>query len=211
MGDIDLNTLIAALRAANSKIKTLEKGTEEIKALLQKQADAPRWIEDIPGRRVPFTGVIELTIAANSTSRVEGVLTLSTDGPFVCTGIAMFFQRTTGSYSGEWGPATTFDARIAAANAQFGFDTLYDQVNIGSFDVELSEAGSDRNWQNASFASALFSPQSGGVYVLPVANVFGRSSVVSAKVTPGVVQTVAGKVQILLLGYKIVQGDVYQP
>lgn len=211
MAEIDLNTLIAALRAANTKIKTLEKGTEEIKNLLQKQADAPRWIEDIPGRRVPYTGVIDLTIAANSTSRVEGVLTLSTDGPFVCTGVAMYFQRTAGSYDGCWGPATTFDARMAAANAGDGFENIFDQPHIGSFDVELSEAGSDRNWQNSAFASALFSPQSGGVYVLPVANVFGRSSVVSAKVTPSVAQTVAGKVQVLLLGYKIVQGDVYQP
>jgi len=206
-----LNQLYAALRTQQAKIDTLDKSQQELTTLLRQSADTPKWIEQIPGKRSPYFAVIEIVIAANSTSKVEGTYTVSTDGPFACTGIAMWFQRTTSPYNGIWAPATTVEARMAETMAGLGFDYLFDQPVLGSFDVEFAESGSDRNWQNAAFASALFAPAVGCVYILPVANLFGRSAVVTCRVTPTVAQLYAGKVQCLLLGYKIVQGDTYQP
>lgn len=203
--------LVNALMASQRRIEGLEKGLDEMKAMLRSVSDAPKWIEEIPGRRVPYFASIDITIAASSTSKVEGTFTVSTDGPFSCIGIAMFFQRTTAPYNGMWALATTVNAKIANASQQLGFGYLFDSPLMGSFDVEVAESGSDRNWQNNPFASALFSASTGGVYVLPVANLFGRSSVATVRVTPTVAQTVAGKVQVLLLGYKIVQPDTYQP
>jgi hypothetical protein len=123
----------------------------------------------------------------------------------------MFWQRTSAPYAGLWGPATTIDSKIALAGQNLGFGYLLDQPHVGSFDVEINESGSDRNWQNIAFASAMFAPSQGGVYVLPVSLLVGRASVLTVKVTPTVAQTVAGKVAAYFLGYKIVQGDTYQP
>jgi hypothetical protein len=208
---ISQEVLLAAIRTSQNEVKTLKNGLAEIQALLAKNASAPRWIEDIPGKRVQFFAVVDVTINANSTSRVEGSYSVSTDGPFICTGVAMFYQRTTGAYAGTWAPATTVEARMASLNPNLGFQNIFDQPVLGTFDVEFSESGADRNWQNTPFASALFAPAVGGVYVLPVAALFGRSALVIARVTPTVPQTEAGKVQIIFLGYKIVQGDSVQP
>lgn len=206
-----LAQLAAALRKTQSDNREMRKSMEEMQALLAKNSNAPRWIEDIPGKRVQYFATIDITIAASSTTRVEGTYSVSTDGPFVCTGIAMYFQRTTAPYDGIWSPATAVEARIAPNGQGLGFAYLYDNPVLGSFDVEFSESGADRNWQNSPFASALFAPSVGGVYVLPVSALFGRSAVVICKVQPTVAQRYAGKVQVILLGYKIVQGDTIQP
>ena len=207
----DQQRLINALMASQRRIEGLEKGLDEMRSMLRAVSDAPKWIEEIPGRRVPYFATIDINIAASSTSRAEGTYTISTDGPFACIGVAMFWQRTAAPYNGMWAPATTVEAKIAHSSQQLGFNLLFDSPLMGSFDVEIAESGSDRNWQNNAFSSALFSPSQGGVYVLPIANLFGRSAVATVKVTPTVAQTVAGKVQVILLGYKIVQGDTYQP
>lgn len=211
MATADLNTLLAALRKSQSDVAQLQRGQQELQTLIAKNANAPKYVEDIPGTRANFIATIDITIAANSTSRVEGTYSVSTDGPFVCTGIAMFFQRTTGAYAGPWVPATTVNARMAPASQGLGFQYIYDNPVLGSFDVEIAESGADRNWQNSPFSSGLFSPKLGCAYVLPVAGIFGRNAVVIARVTPTVAQAVAGKVQVILLGYKILQGSSIQP
>ena len=123
----------------------------------------------------------------------------------------MSWQRTSGAYTGWWGPATTFDSRIAPASQQHGLGGIFDQIMVHSFDVEIADKGSDRNWQNIAFASTLFAPQAGGIYGLPISYLFDTNSVCEVKVTPTAAQTVSGKVLVELLGYKIVQGSSYQP
>jgi len=199
------------LFAQQRKIEGLEKSLQEMQALLRAVSTTPKWIEDLAGRRVPYFATIDIVIAANSTSKVEGTHTVSTDGPFAVVGLALFYQRTTAPYAGLWSPATTFGAKIAPASQQLGFGYLFDSPLMGSFDVELATSGAARNWQNSPFASALFGEATGGVYVMPVADLLGRSDVVTVRVTPTVAQPIAGKVQAILLGYKIIQGDVYAP
>lgn len=205
------NAILGQLGQAAKRVATLEQNVEELKSLMKASQGTPRWIEQLPGRRVPYWAAIDITIAASSTSRVEGSHTVSTDGPLVINGIAMFFQRTSSPYNGFWVPATTVEARIAPATQTQGVGGLLDSPVLGSFDVEFTEAGADRNWQNSAFASALFSPAMGGTFVLPVSHLVPRASVITAKVTPTFAQTVAGKVEVILCGYKIVQGDTYQP
>lgn len=206
-----LNALYADARKRADEVQTLKRSQEELTALLRRVSDAPKWIEEIPGKRSPYIAGVEITIAASSTSRAEGTLNIGTDGPFTVTGLAMFFQRTSAPYNGGWAPATTVEARMAAATQGVGFQYLYDQPVLGSFDIEVLESGADRNWQNIAFASALFSPAAGCVYVLPVSTLVGRASTLTVRVTPTIEQSVAGKVGFYFLGYKIVQGDTYQP
>ncbi|MFH1645991.1 MAG: hypothetical protein ABIB11_06180 [Candidatus Omnitrophota bacterium] len=206
-----LNALYAQQRADRQELAETKRTLEEMRAIIQQANDAPKWIENIPGKRVPYMAGITINIAASSTTRVEGTFTISRDGPFVCCAIHMVWKRTTGAYQNWWGPATTYDLRIAPASQQLGFSALFDQVIVHSFDVEIADRGSDRNWQNVAFASTLFSPQAGGVYVLPIAYLFDTNSVAEVALTPTAAQTVAGTVLVELLGYKIVQGATFQP
>lgn len=209
MPPVNPEVLIAAIRKNQGDISALKQNISEVVALLAKNANAPRWIEDIPGKRVQFNGIVDIPIAAQSRSRVEGSYSVSTDGPFIIVGVGMFYQRIDGPLAGVWAPATMTENKIESAGT--GMLGIYDQPVVGSFDVEFAESGSDRNWQNNAFSSGLFAPAVGGVYVLPVAALIGRSALVMVRVTPTVVQPYDGKVQVLLLGYKIVQGDSYQP
>lgn len=49
-------------------------------------------IEDIPGRRVPYTQVVDIAIGNNVTSVEEGSFTVSQEGPFVAVRRAAIFQ-----------------------------------------------------------------------------------------------------------------------
>jgi hypothetical protein len=201
----------AALKSLYTEFRTQKQAIDQLMALQKASADAPKWVEQIPGRRVPYLAAIDLTIAASSTSKVEGTHTVSEDGPFVCTGVALFYQKTSGNYCNIWGYASAADARIPPTQAGQGFQTIFDQPHIISGDVSITDRGSDRKWESKDIASALYSPQAGGAYILPISCMFSRNSVIEIGFTPGVSMPVAGKVQAIFLGYKIVQGSVYQP
>lgn len=179
--------------------------------LLSSSQDSPKFIDQIPGRRVPYWAPVEMTISANDTSRQEGTHNVSTDGPFAVTGIAAFYKRTTGAYAGFWGPATTVGNKIASASQGQGFAYLLDQPHTFSCSIEIVDEGSSRNWQERPVASALWSPDVGNLYMLPIAALFSTASTITVKVTPDVEMPQDGLVQVNLCGYKIVQGQLYQP
>lgn len=206
-----LAALYAQQRKDRSQIKDLTQVVEELKSVVQVAADAPKWIEDIPGKRVPYIATIEINVDSGSLTRQEGQYPVTQDGPFVTTGMAMFWTRTSGAYQGYWMPATTFGLKMAHAEMGLGFGGLFDNPCVATFDVEIADSGSDRNWQNIAFASALFNPESGGIYMWPTAYMFATNSVARVYVTPTVAPTTDGTVAVLLLGYKIVQGVAYQP
>lgn len=209
-GNVDPQ-MAAAVRRVASDNEQLKQVVAQLQGFMQSMANVPKWIEEIPGARSPYFEVIEISIDANSTAKREGTATISTDGPFVCTGIALFHQKTSGAYNGIWGPATAFGARISTVGQQHGFAYLFDQPHCGSYTVEITAHGSDRLWQSQPVASSLYSPEAGGAYILPASHLFGRNSTIRLAVTPDVSMPYSAKVQGVFLGYKIVQGAVYQP
>jgi hypothetical protein len=54
--------------------------------------DRVRYIESIPGRRIPFDFMVSIPIAANSIAQVQGTKTVSQDGPFVAVARMATFQ-----------------------------------------------------------------------------------------------------------------------
>lgn len=54
--------------------------------------DHVRYIESIPGRRVPFDMLVDIPIGANQTAQTQGTITVSQDGPFVATARFAIFQ-----------------------------------------------------------------------------------------------------------------------
>lgn len=203
--------LLAALKQIHSKQQVQQQVIDQLMALQKAAADAPKWIEQIPGRRLDFKAPINLNIAANSNSKVEGTYSVSEDGPFVVTGVAGYFKKTEGSYAHVWGPISTLDARIATTGQQHGYQNLFDQPHLISGDISITDRGSDRKWESSDVSSALYSPQGGGAYVLPIACLFSRNSVIEVGFTPNPAVPYSGVVQMILLGYKIVQGATFQP
>ncbi len=55
-------------------------------------SDHIRFIESIPGRRIPFDLVVDIPIGANVTSQQQGTRTISQDGPFVAVARYATFQ-----------------------------------------------------------------------------------------------------------------------
>jgi hypothetical protein len=200
------------------RLKQHEAQLTQLTALQKATADAPKWIEQIPGRRVPYKAVIDLPILANSTAKVDGLYNVSQDGPFVLTGIGLFYKRMNppsgqpaDPFAGIWGYATASASRIISVfPTAAGFLGL-DQPHVTSGALQIVDRGSDRQWQNKEIPSALFSPEAGGIYVEPIACLFERDSVIEASFTPSIAVDYYGLVECVLCGYKIVQGQSYQP
>jgi hypothetical protein len=55
-------------------------------------SDHIRYIESIPGRRVPFDMLVDIPIGANATGQQQGTVTVSQDGPFVAVARFAVFQ-----------------------------------------------------------------------------------------------------------------------
>lgn len=192
------------------RLKQHEAQLLQLTALQKATADAPKWIEQIPGRRVPFGGITDLPIPANSTAKQGGIFNVAEDGPFVMTGIGLFYKRTEGPFAGIWGYATAADSRLTTGYPDPGFAGM-DRPHVTSGGLEIIDRGSDRLWQSKELPTSLFNAEAGGVYMLPIACLFDRASAVEQSFTPGLAVDYAGVVQCVLLGYKIVQGQSYQP
>jgi len=203
--------LEAITRSQQSQIGQMKNQIQQLLGMIKGLANTPRWIEEIPGKRQPHWEVIEITLEASSTAKREGVTTVSIDGPFICTGVALFFQKTSGAYANIWGPATAFGAKISPVTQGVGFANLFDQPHCASFTVEITAHGSERLWQSKPVASALYSPEAGGAYMLPASHLFPRAATIRLAVTPDVSMPYTGKVQGIFLGYRILQGYNYQP
>jgi hypothetical protein len=54
--------------------------------------DRIRYVESIPGRRVPFDMVVNIPIGANQSSTAQGTVTVSQDGPFIAVARMATFQ-----------------------------------------------------------------------------------------------------------------------
>jgi len=207
----DPNGTNAALRRLAERTDGITDVVKQLQSFMKGMTTTPKWIEDIPGARSPHFEVLEITIPANSTSKRSGTATISVDGPFVCTGIALFYCKTSGAYANIWGPATAFASHIAPVGMNFGFALLFDQPNCSSFTIEITAHGTERLWQSSPVSSALYSPQAGGAFILPASHLFPRASTITVSVTPDVEVDYTGKVQAIFLGYRIIQGYQYQP
>lgn len=75
---------LGEIAAAVDVLKTTRFGIDDSPGLVR--------IENIPGRRVPFTFLVDIPIGANTTSIQQGSLTISQEGPFVAVKRMATFQ-----------------------------------------------------------------------------------------------------------------------
>jgi hypothetical protein len=95
-----LNQVSAATRIGDKKLDALaqqvaglEKTLNAVSATRSGGDDAGTIrIEDIPGRRVPYTLLVDIPIGANTTSKRQASVTISQEGPFVAVARTATFQ-----------------------------------------------------------------------------------------------------------------------
>lgn len=95
-----LNNLHGAARVHQDKIKELERNLSDLQQAMGAVAMGrtgdtdPRVIriEDIPGRRVPYTLLLDIPIGVNTTSEQQSSVSITQDGPFVAVRRMATFQ-----------------------------------------------------------------------------------------------------------------------
>ena len=198
--------IIQSCRTAHAEIRGL-KGA--IGALQQARAAAssltplvPRFIEDIPGKRVPYT--YGINIAITNTAQTPGVITISSDGSFLATGLIAAWRPTAFAAGppvntiGRWRPISSVNAVVAD-----GAGTIIALPDSVDFTWNYMEAGSDRNRQNIDRSSVeLFSNQDRPCY-LPIADFFERNTAVTVNITMLRTPTNAGVLYFGFCGYKL--------
>jgi len=82
------------LQNAGQKLSEIAGAVEALKATRAGADETPGIvrIENIPGRRVPFTLLVDIPIGANTTSTQQGSITISQEGPFVAVKRMATFQ-----------------------------------------------------------------------------------------------------------------------
>ena len=192
----------AEIRAIKAALGSLQQAKSAASALTPL---VPRFIEDIPGKRVPYTYGVNITIT--NTTQTPGTITISSDGPFLATGLVAAWRPTTGTspvgaiaMTGRWRPISSTNAIVSDGAASL--IALPDAVD---FTWNYSEAGSDRARQNIDRSSVeLFSNQDRPCY-LPIADFFERNTAVTVNVTMLRAPTNAGVLWFGFAGYKLLQ------
>jgi hypothetical protein len=172
------------------------------------------FIDQIPGRRIPFDMLLSIPIGANVTSAQQQTMTISQDGPFVATARFAVFQsshqfsqlvngarvsfqgRTNGRFRPihsvcDWLDGAAFQPVVGAANPGVGGPIYASPSNhAGSrsmeFDgvVELINQGSGYPRHNTPVPTAFWAAEQNSAFQLAALDFFERGEVIQIKVTP---------------------------
>lgn len=179
---------------------------------LEKGTVQARYIEDIPGKRVPYLyGVnVEFATAATAPARTTGTITVSQDGPFVAVDIWCTWRVTlTGDANiGRFFPVSSGDPHsgVVLVVAGAANDTFRD--DMVDFLIDFTDAGADRQLQNIPIPGHLFQDRP---LRLNVPWFLERNSAVTVGVTQlrGIDST--GIFSVEMHGYKIIAPIDYRP
>lgn len=169
----DLAAVLDQLRQSQDGLAhaLMEVLTELKESRKGRQGVVPRFIEDIPGKRVPYTWVITapFTSAISNQTRVSGNATLSEDGPFVITQYTPLWQVTTISASNS--DASIENAFLPPGRLPFLIRNVGGALpampcDIIDFTIALQLSGGDRLWQNTDApAIKYYDAQTSSTYV----------------------------------------------
>lgn len=121
------------------------------------------YIEEIPGRRIPFELLVTIEVPANTTTVVSQPYTLSMDGPFVATSRHMAFlstysfqvtnvsavERFVGRSYGRWRPISSMldildgkQAHLESQDLAFSNDAAHQPANLRTAAYDLPRSAS---------------------------------------------------------------------
>lgn len=130
-----------ANQQAGALLKQIEALRQDVAAARLKDAErVPRFIEDIPGPRQPYTYVVKIPFTAGDTGQQQNSVTIATDGPFVCTSMSSFYKITDLDHAlvGRWLPTTQLPFRIYNAGGP--------PAGSVEFSFRILTGGSGRQW-----------------------------------------------------------------
>ena len=204
-----LNAQVAA------ELKALLEETRKATQQQVKEGAIPRFIEDIPGKRVPYTWVITVdydSAISNGTVK-SGSATLSQDGPFVAATYKCFWQVTTITSGADADIQRVFlpPGRMPwfmTANT-VTLAPPRDQIDLL---LTLQLSGGDRLWQNRSIPAISFY-DTHRPYYLPMPGLIERNETLTIECTAQVSDTAGsapdsgarGTVFFVVDGYKILR------
>lgn len=194
-------------------------------ARMQSQNDtklAPRFIEDIPGKRVPYWWLITVAIdsAISDGARWTGSSTLSQDGPFVITSTRVFWRVTTAStgtndhFIRSFLPPCKLPFLIAGTSAAAA--TSYEDAklqDVVDWFLSIQVAGGGRLWQNSNIPAPVFTTDGVRPEYLGIAGWIERNDTMTIEATATVSTTAAaapdsaarGTLYVVHTGYKILR------
>lgn len=135
-------------------------------------------IRDLPGKEVPYWGLITIAIPASSTSQATGTHTVSMDGPLCVTDLYCYW-RPTGSATEQnrWRPVSSVEPEAEIAAGTWISDNI-------DFTWKIEDGANDRARMSGELPSALLSNGRIGTGALPVMDVFNAGGSVRVTVTP---------------------------
>lgn len=206
---VTIQRLAQSNNALWAKVRELESGLAAAKGPSGGRSLSPLtpvYVEDIPGKRVPYTQVAQGTFSATSANtRTAITFQVSQDGPFVCTWVSAYWRVTSGSPTGgqgRWRPISSlFALQPDGAGGTF---TVPDVVD---FEYEVQQGGADRNWQNIALSSRDLYGEHADTrpHYLGIAGFLERNEVVTINVTMTRNPTTEGLLKFHFVGYKILQ------
>lgn len=209
MPPTDTNALIRKLVArqqqmAQQQAAIIGKYNELVVALQDQPRSITQEIDSIPGRRIFYTLGAELIFDSSvaGTRATAMQFLVSQDGPFIATHYPMAIWKPSGPSNalnfGAWRPVATWP--------------LPDQVldtDLIDLSYEVSDTGSQRNFQNTPVAPVLSRPDN--LIPLPVPTLFSPNTVVNfiptferISFSSTSVATTEGTLWVGFPGYKIV-------
>lgn len=123
----------------------------EERSAMNRALQKPKFIEDIPGPRQPYTYVVKVPFTAGDTTSVSRGVTIAADGPFVCTAMRAFWRITTTgqALTGRWNPVSTLPYRIHSA-------ATGPPAGQAEFSFRITTGGSGRFWQSDWLPGPIF-------------------------------------------------------
>jgi hypothetical protein len=211
----NLQSRLATLESSNAQgqyslgqvqndVSQIVERREEEKSVLQK----PRFIEDIPGPRMPYTYAITIPFAAGDTVALTRGVTIAADGPFVCTSIQAFWRPTdtqaVAPPQNTWNPVSTLPYRIFSA-------ATGPPVGQAEFGFKITTGGSGRFWQSDWLAGPILDRiASGRSWYQGISGWVERANTLHVEARPEFAipapspsETYAGDVWIYFHGYQI--------
>ena len=191
---------LGALKADVDKVISEQ---EKAKALLQ----TPRFIEDIPGPRMPYSYVVNVPFTAADTASQTDSVTIAADGPFVVTSITALWRPTGASsaFVNQWLPVTRLPFRVSGVlPATLEADANF--LQLPEFSFKLTTGGSGRFWQSDWIGGPLFDQtRSSRPNYTGIAGWIERTNTLSVEVRPEIAIPAnnTGEVWVYFQGYQI--------
>lgn len=192
-----LRRMLEEQQALRGEVSELRKALE---GAGQRALQKPRYIEDIPGPRFPYTYRVDVDFVAAATAPQSGSVSIAADGPFVCTEIRAFWRVTAdgGTNESEWQGVSRYPYRVQGTTVP---------ASVGEFSFKITTGGSGRFWQSDWLAGPMLDA---GLAARPwyqgIAGWIERANTLIVEVNPDVAIPTSsdGTVHIYFHGYHII-------